>query len=166
MVLSIGIHATNSVAESVDRLSKTASILSMFAKAVVLGLVLGSQVQVLASPSPKKQTPSLNKRQEQQGSNVCVSNSDDIFYVGQNNLTHCLEQHPRGTFIFVERVNFTQFSENEKEKYPLYNYSVPFSGSLTMFPYSFDHFNISRNESAAMFLNIENAIIRANLTYP
>ena len=175
MVLSIGIHATNSVAESVDRLPKTTSILSMFAKAVVLGLAFGSQVQVLASPSSQKQTHSLNKRQEQQGSNACVANSDDIFYVGQDNLTRCLEQHQRGTFIFIERVNFTQFTENEKEKYPLYNDSVPFSGSLTMFPYSFDHFNITRfklggmitkSEAAAMFFKVENATIRANLTYP
>ena len=58
MSLSIGIHATNSVAESSDRTLKTTSILSVFAKAVVLGLAFGSQLQVLASPSPKKQTPS------------------------------------------------------------------------------------------------------------
>ena len=114
----------------------------------------------------KNQKHSLDKRQEQQDSNVCVSNSDDIFYVGQNNLTRCLEQHQRGTFVFVERVNFTQFSEKEKNKYPVYNESVPFSGSLTMFPYSFDHFNISRDGSAAMFRRLENATIRANLTYP
>ena len=166
MVLSIGIHATSSIAESSNRLPKTTSVLSLFVKAVVMGLAFGSQIQVLASPSPKKQTPSLNKRQEQQGSNVCVSNSDDIFYVGQNNLTHCLEQHPRGTFIFVERVNFTQFSENEKNKYPLYNETVPFSGSLTMFPYSFDNFSITRSVFATLFVKIENATIRANLTHP
>ena len=35
-----------------------------------------------------------------------------------------------------------------------------------MFPYSFDHFNISRDGSAAMFRRLENATIRANLTYP
>ena len=34
-----------------------------------------------------------------------------------------------------------------------------------MFPYSFDHFNISRAGSAAMFSSIENATIKANLTY-
>ena len=102
MVLSIGIHATSSSAGSMDRLSKTTSILSMFAKAVVMGLVFGLQVQVLASSFSQKQTHSLKKRQEPQDSSVCISNSDDIFYVGQNHLTHCLEQHPRGTFIFVE----------------------------------------------------------------
>ena len=166
IVLLISIHATSSIAESSDRLQKTASVLSLFVKAVVMGLAFGSQIQVLASPFSQKSKHSLDKRQEQQDSNVCVSNSDDIFYVGQNNLTRCLEQNPRGTFIFVERVNFTQFSENEKEKYPLYNHSVPFSGSLTMFPYSFDHFNISRDGSAAMFCCLENATIRANLTYP
>ena len=165
MVLSVGIHAINSVAESVDRLPKTTSILSICAKAVIVSLAF-AQVQVLASSFSQKKLHSLNKRQEQQDSNVCVANSDDIFYVGQNNFTRCLEQNPRGTFIFVERVNFTQFSEKEKNRYPLYNNSLPFSGSLTMFPYSFDHFNISRNGSAAMFRRLENATIRANLTYP
>ena len=166
MVLSIGIHATSSIAESSNRLPKTTSIFSMFAKTVVLGLAFGSQVQGLAYPFSQKYAHSLNKRQEQENSsNVCAPDSDDIFYVGQNNLTHCLEQHPRGTFIFVERVNFTQFSENEKNKYPMYNESVPFSGSLTMFPYSFDHFNITRLFRAAMFYYVENATIRANLTH-
>ena len=166
MVLSIGIHATNSMAESSDRLSKTTSILSLFAKAVVMGLAFGSQVQGLTSPFSQKQRHALNKRQEQENSSsVCAPNSDDIFYVGQDNFTRCLEQHSEGTFIFVERVNFTQFPNDEKMKYPMYNDSVPFSGSLTMFPYSFDHFNISRAGSAAMFVKIENATIRANLTY-
>ena len=166
IVLLISIHATSSIAESSDRLQKTASVLSLFVKAVVMGLAFGSQIQVLASPFSQKSKHSLDKRQEQQDSNVCVSNSDDIFYVGQNNLTRCLEQNPRGTFIFVERVNFTQFSEDEKNKYPMYNDSTPFSGSLTMFPYSFDHFNITRSGPAAMFSKIENANIRANLTHP
>ena len=166
IVLLISIHATSSIAESSDRLQKTASVLSLFVKTVVMGLAFGSQIQVLASPFSQKSKHSLDKRQEQQDSNVCVSNSDDIFYVGQNNLTRCLEQNPRGTFIFVEHVNFTQFSEDEKNKYPMYNDSTPFSGSLTMFPYSFDHFNITRSGPAAMFFKIENANIRANLTHP
>ena len=144
---------------------KRTSVLSLFVKAVVMGLAFGSQIQVLASPFSQKEKHSLDKRQEQQDSNVCVSNSDDIFYVGQDNFTRCLEQNPRGTFIFVERVNFTQFSEDEKNKYPVYNESVPFSGSLTMFPYSFDHFNITRLFRAAMFYYVENATIRANLTH-
>ena len=166
MVLSIGIHATNSMAESSDRLSKTTSILSLFAKAVVMGLAFGSQVQGLTSPFSQKQIHSLNKRQEQENSSsVCAPNSDDIFYVGQDNFTRCLEQHSEGTFIFVERVNFTQFPNDEKNKYPLYNNTVPFSGSLTMFPYSFDHFNISRNGSAAMFSYLNHATIKANLTH-
>ena len=168
IVLFISIHATSSIAESSGRLSKTtSSIFNMFTKAVVIGFALGCNVQILASSFYHKQRHSLNKCQEQQNSSsVCVPNSDYIFYVGQNNLTRCLEQNPQGTFIFVERVNFTQFSEDEKNKYPLYNNTVPFSGSLTMFPYSFDHFNITRSISAAMFFTIKNAVIRANLTRP
>ena len=131
-----------------------------------MGLAFGSQLQVLASPFSQKQRHSLNKRQEQQNnSSVCVANSDDIFYVGQTNLTRCLEQHPQDTFIFVEHVNFTQFSEDEKNKYPLYNSTVPFSGSLTMFPYSFDHFNITRPALAAMFSRVENATMGVNFTH-
>ena len=166
IVLFISIHATSSIAESSDYFPKTTSVLSLFAKTVVLGLVFCSQIQVLASPFSQKQKHSLNKRQKQQNnSSLCVPNSDDIFYVGQNNLTHCLEQNPQGTFIFVERVNFTQFPEEEKMKYPMYNDSVPFSGSLTMFPYSFDHFNIIRPVSAAMFFKVENATMGINLTH-
>ena len=166
IILSTGLHVTSSKAESVDCLPKTTSILSIFAKAVVMGLMLGSQVQALAFPVSQKQIRSLNKRQEQGNSSICVPNNDHIFYVGQNNFTRCLEQHPRGTFIFVEHIDFTQFPEDEKEKYPLYNNTVPFSGSLTMFPYSFDHFNITRSTLASMFSKAKNAIIRANLTHP
>ena len=175
IALSISIHATSSIAENsptkaaykptIIVFQKQTSILSLFAKAVVMGLAFGSQLQVLASPFSQKQRHSLNTRQEQQDSNVCVANSDDIFYVGQNNLTRCLEQHPQGTFIFVERVNFTQFSEDEKNKYPLYNNTVPFSGSLTMFPYSFDYFNIIRPVSAAMFSRVENVTMGVNFTH-
>ena len=166
IALSVVVNTTHSIAGS-SPLSKETSILSVVAKTVVVGLAFGSIAQILVSSFPQKQKNSLDKHQDlQENSHLCVPSNDGIFYVGQHNLTRCLEQHPQGTFIFIERVNFTQFPENEKEKYPLYNYSVPFSGSLTMFPYSFDHFNITRFKLASMFSRAHNAIIRANLTYP
>ena len=87
-----------------------------------------------------------------------------FFYVGQNNLTNCLDQHPQGNFTFIECVNFEEFPQSEKDKYPLYNDSVPFSGSLNMFPYSFDNFNITRSFVATFFFAINNAAVKANFT--
>ena len=163
IILSVTAHATNSIGGNSVSLPKTTSVFSRLAKVVVIGLAFGAHFQAFASPFAQKHTHSLNKRQNNEG-HLCIPNSDNIFYVGQNNFTDCLEQYPQGNFTFVERVNFEEFSQNEKDKYPLYNDSVPFSGSLNMFPYSFDNFNITRSEFAAFFHTINNAAVKANFT--
>ena len=169
IILSVTAHATNSIGGNSVSLPKTTSVFSKLAKVVVIGLAFGAHFQAFASPFAQKHTHSLNKRQNNQnnGSNLsndsslCVPNSDDIFYVGQNNFTDCLEQYPQGNFTFVERVNFEEFPQSEKDKYPLYNVSVPFSGSLNMFPYSFDNFNITRSKFAAFVHTINNATVKS-----
>ena len=163
VILSVTAHAANSIGGNSVSLPKTTSVFSRLAKVAVVGLALKSHLQTLAFPFSKKHTHSLNKRQNNEG-RLCIPNSDNIFYVGPNNFTDCLEQYPQGNFTFVERVNFEKFPQSEKDKYSLYNDSVPFSSSLNMFPYSFDNFNITQSMFVVFFHTINNAAIKSNFT--
>ena len=137
-------------------------ILDRLAKTSVVGLVLSSSWHVLASPFAQH-TDSLSKRNVEEDS-ICVPDADGIFRVGQGNLTRCLEQHLEGNFHFVERIDFGNLMQDEQDKYPLHNSSMCFSGSLIMFPYSLDNFNITRPREAALFSTVCDANIKANFT--
>ena len=86
IILSVTAHATNSIGGNSVSLQKTTSVFSRLAKVAIVSLALGSHLQTLASPFSKKHTHSLNKRQNNEG-RLCIPNSDNIFYVGQNNFT-------------------------------------------------------------------------------
>ena len=160
VVLYFVIYCASSAAGESNFFLKITPILDTFTKVAVIGLACSACLHtVVSSATHKKQEKYLDTLQD-----VCVPDEDNVFRVGQNNLTHCLEQHPNGDFVLMERVDFKKFSKEEKNKYPLCNVSDPFSGTFIMFPYSFDNFNITRNRTAAMFFSMEGATVKANFT--
>ena len=108
----------------------------------------------------KKESAERRKRQ----ANTCTPDTNNRVYLGQNNFTRCLEQNNGAEFIFVENINFSQLPSKEQDRFPLYSLSKPFSGNITMPPFSLDHFNITRNGYAAFFHALANSTINANFS--
>ena len=103
------------------------------------------------------------ERQRRQ-TNTCTSDTSNRVYLGQNNLTRCLEQNNGKAFFFVENIDFSQLPQAEQNKFPLYSSSNPFSGNLTMPPFSLNNFNITRSEKAAFFYALANSNVNANFS--
>ena len=105
------------------------------------------------------------ERQRRQ-TNTCTPDANNRVYLGQNNLTRCLEQNNGAAFFFVENIDFSQLPLEEQNRFPLYPTSNPFSGNLTMPPFSLNNFNIMRKNNAdvAFFIAINNSIINANFS--
>ena len=114
--------------------------------------------------SKKKDNTERKKRQEDSESTTCIPDANNRIYVGQSNITRCLEQNRQSAFFFVENIDFSQLPQAEQNKFPLYSGSYPFSGNLTMPPFSLDNFNMTRNESAAFFHTLANSTINANFS--
>ena len=94
----------------------------------------------------------------------CTPDANNRIDIGPLNMTRCLEQNRQADFFFVENIDFSQLPQAEQNKFPLYSASHPFSGHLTMPPFSLNNFNITRNENAAFFGSLANSIINANFS--
>ena len=103
------------------------------------------------------------ERQRRQ-TNTCTPDTSNRVYLGQNNLTRCLEQNNGAAFFFVENIDFSQLPQAEQNKFPLYSANNPFSGHLTMPPFSLNNFNITRVGQAAFFDTLANSNIDANFS--
>ena len=97
--------------------------------------------------SIKKESQERKKRQ----AHTLNPDTNNCVYLGQNNLTRCLEQNNGAAFFFVENIDFSQLPLEEQNRFPLYSVSNPFSGNLTMPPFSLNNFNIDRMREAAFF---------------
>ena len=115
---------------------------------------------------PVKQTGALSSPhlKDDATNDICRPDMNNRIYLGQKNMTTCLEQNPKAEFLFVESIDFSLFSQKEQNKFPLYNESLPFSGHLTMPPFSLNNFNITRSENAAFFFLLANSNINANFS--
>ena len=110
--------------------------------------------------SMKKESAERRKRQ----TDTCTTDANNRVYLGQNNLTRCLEQNNGAAFFFVENIDFSQLPLEEQNQFPLYSESNPFSGNLTMPPFSLNNFNIQRMQETAFFIAIANSTVNANFS--
>ena len=118
-------------------------------------------VPVRMFDSMKKEREEHRKRQID---DTCTTDANNRVYLGQNNLTRCLEQNNGAAFFFVENIDFSQLPLEEQNRFPLYSWQHPFSGNLTMPPFSLNNFNLMRKSNlyAAFFIAIANSTVHAN----
>ena len=111
--------------------------------------------------SKKKDNTEQKKRQ---AGTTCTPDTNNRIYLGQENITICLEQNPKAEFFFGENIDFSLFTDEAQNKFPLFNLTTPFSGHLTMPPFSLNNFHITRTDNAAFFGTIANSTINANFS--
>ena len=162
--LCLAIYSTHSLAGHAPARSRF--LLMSLTETLVAGLILNLSLQHAFGLSFYPQNTRVNLHKDQTQSNdLCQPNVAGILSLGQNNFTQCLEQYQYGNFSLVDNIDFHLFSQMEKDKYPLYNDTTPFSGVLHMAPYHLKNFQITRSSTAAMFDVLHNARINANFTH-
>ena len=66
--------------------------------------------------SKTKDNTERRKRQEDSESTTCTPDANNRIYVGQSNMTRCLEQNRQAAFFFVENIDFSQLPQAEQNK--------------------------------------------------
>ena len=92
----------------------------------------------------------------------CPPNEKGLIPLGQKNFTKCLQHNPLGDYILVNSINFSNFSDEEKRHYPMYNFSSPFTGALDTGDHHIADLYLNRTGMSALFGAIANSTFRVH----
>ena len=96
----------------------------------------------------------------------CPPNEKGLIPLGQENFTACLQQNPSGKYLLVSPINFSNFSDEEKMHYPMYNIASPFKGSLDTGDHYIADLYLNRTGISALFGGIANSNFRVHFKNP
>ena len=96
----------------------------------------------------------------------CPPNEKGLIPLGQENFTKCLQQNPSGKYVLVSPINFSNFSDEEKMHYPMYNITSPFKGALDTGDYYIADLYLNRTSISSLFGGIANSTFRVHFKNP
>ena len=96
----------------------------------------------------------------------CPPNEQGLIPLGQENFTACLQHNPSGKYVLVSPINFSNFSDEEKMHYPMYNIASPFKGALDTGDHYIADLYLNRTGISALFGAIANSNFRVHFKNP
>ena len=96
----------------------------------------------------------------------CPPNEKGLIPLGQENFTACLQHNPSGKYVLVSPIHFSNFSDEEKIHYPMYNSSLPFRGTLDTGDYYIADLYLNRTVMSSLFGVIANSNFRVHFKNP
>ena len=96
----------------------------------------------------------------------CPPNEKGLIPLGQKNFTKCLQHNPSGNYVLVSPIHFSNFSDEEKMLYPMYNVSLPFTGALDTGDHYIADLYLNRTGMSALFGTIANSNFRIHFKNP
>ena len=96
----------------------------------------------------------------------CPSNEKGLIPLGQKNFTKCLQHNPSGNYVLVSPIHFSNFSNEEKMHYPMYNFSSPFTGTLNTKNHYIADLYLNRTGMSALFGAVANSTFHVHFKNP
>ena len=96
----------------------------------------------------------------------CPTNEKGLIPLGQENFTECLQKNASGHYLLVSPINFSNFSNEEKMHYPMYNITSPFKGALDTGDHYIADLYLNRIGMSALFGAIANSNFHVHFKNP